>query len=100
MPQSMQTMNMNIRGRIPPYWGKARPAADGGVSCHLLVFHCMDVAAVGVAFLERAPALLHWFQGRLETDDRDAVLSWFAFWFAIHDLGKFSISFQGQRSDL
>lgn len=100
MPQSMQTMNMNIRGRIPPYWGKARPAEDGCFSCHLLVFHCMDVAAVGVAFLERAPALLHWFQERLETDDRDAVLSWFAFWFAIHDLGKFSISFQGQRSDL
>jgi CRISPR-associated endonuclease/helicase Cas3 len=60
----------------------------------------MDVAAVGVAFLERAPALLQWFHDRLGTEDREAVLSWFAFWFAVHDLGKFSISFQGQRPDL
>lgn len=82
------------------YWGKARPAEQGGVPCHLLAFHCLDVAAVGLAFLQRAPALLQWFQARLGTEDPDAVLSWFAFWFAAHDLGKFSISFQGQRIDL
>lgn len=100
MPQSMQTTIMNTLGRMSLYWGKARPAEQGGTRCHLLPFHCLDVAALGVAFLQRAPALLLWFQDRLGTEDRDAVLSWFALWFAVHDLGKFSISLQGQRIDL
>ena len=96
MPQTTQATNMNKQGSMSRYWGKARPSV-GGASFHLLEFHCLDVAAVGVAFLRRAPALLQWFQDRLDTSDREALL---AFWFAVHDLGKFSISFQGQRVDL
>lgn len=90
---------MSTQGSMFVYWGKARPP-EGGSGLHLLVFHSLDVAAVGMASLRSAPALLHWFQDRLGTSDREAVLSWFAFWFAVHDLGKFSISFQGQRPDL
>ncbi|MBN1577058.1 MAG: hypothetical protein JW913_10925 [Chitinispirillaceae bacterium] len=30
------------------YWGKARKRVDGaGYDYHLLVYHCLDVAAVG-----------------------------------------------------
>lgn len=81
------------------YWGKARPTEDGP-DHHLLLYHCLDVAAVGLAYLQRAPTLTKWFQLRLNAPDHNAVLSWVSFWLAVHDLGKFSISFQGQRPDL
>ena len=29
------------------YWGKARKRDDGTYDYHLLVYHCLDVAAVG-----------------------------------------------------
>ena len=37
---------------------------------------------------------------QMRTSDETAVREWFTFWLALHDLGKFSISFQGQRADL
>jgi CRISPR-associated endonuclease/helicase Cas3 len=82
-----------------PYWGKARPV-ESGPECHLLPYHCLDVAAVGVAYLRHQPALLQWLALQLGTSDEQAVCDWLAFWLALHDLGKFSISFQGQREDL
>jgi len=40
------------------YWGKAKPATDGqAASHHLLVFHSLDVAAVGQILLSRHAAL-------------------------------------------
>jgi len=30
------------------YWGKAKAADDSGPDFHLLSYHCLDVAAVGV----------------------------------------------------
>lgn len=29
------------------YWGKARKLDDGGYKYHLLLYHCLDVVAVG-----------------------------------------------------
>jgi len=81
------------------YWGKARPA-DGEAFFHLLPYHCLDVAAVGRTYLKRAPALLAWLSDQFGFADKDAFLDWVTFWLALHDLGKFSISFQGQRADL
>lgn len=81
------------------YWGKARPA-DAGPQFHLLPYHCLDVAAVGDVYLRRSPALLSWLGEQLGVADLDAVREWVTFWLALHDLGKFSISFQGQRVDL
>ncbi|WP_051379051.1 CRISPR-associated helicase/endonuclease Cas3 [Derxia gummosa] len=80
------------------YWGKARPTADMA-ELHLLVHHSLDVAAVGHAYLRRHPALLDWLAARFVAP-RDVLLDWFVFWLALHDLGKFSITFQRQRSDL
>lgn len=82
-----------------PYWGKARPEAEGP-DLHLLAYHCLDVAAVGRVYLQRAPALLAWLSNQLGFADRAQLCDWVTFWLALHDLGKFSITFQGQRADL
>ena len=81
------------------YWGKAMPASEGGAQYHLLPFHSLDVAAVGVAYLHRSEALLQAFCDMLVCE-RDDFLAWAAFLLAVHDLGKFSEAFQSQRSDL
>lgn len=82
-----------------PYWGKARPQAEGP-SCHLLIFHSLDVAAVGLAYLRSASGLCRWLQSRMGVENPEVLLSWVSFWIALHDLGKFSISFQGQVPEL
>lgn len=81
------------------YWGKARPQADGP-QLHLLPYHCLDVAAVGRAYLQRSPALLDWLARQLGIESREFLIGWITFWLALHDLGKFSTSFQAQRVDL
>jgi len=80
------------------YWGKAQPSEDGQAAFHLLPFHCLDVAAVGVAYLEQS-SLLKSCCGLLNCS-KQAFLSWSAFLLALHDLGKFSEAFQSQRPDL
>lgn len=93
---------VNVPGTSPSYWtywGKARPS-DGGPDLHLLPYHCLDVAAVGQVYLQRAPALLAWLGEQLGFADRASLSNWVAFWLALHDLGKYSISFQAQRADL
>ncbi|MEO8298967.1 MAG: CRISPR-associated helicase Cas3' [Burkholderiales bacterium] len=82
------------------YWGKARPDVEAVAQCHLLPYHCLDVAAVGVVYLRHHPALLAWLRQELGGLDDEALIAWLAFWLALHDLGKFSLSFQAQRSDL
>ncbi len=81
------------------YWGKARPS-EAGADMHLLAYHALDVAAVGHVYLQRSPALLAWLAEQLGQTDTDAIRAWVVFWLSLHDLGKFSISFQGQRADL
>jgi CRISPR-associated endonuclease/helicase Cas3 len=80
------------------YWGKADPNHPGEPKWHPLVYHCLDVAAVGVEYLARAPALRQLFAQRLGGEQ--GLTGWIAFWLALHDLGKFAESFQGQRADL
>ncbi|MGV8892486.1 MAG: CRISPR-associated helicase Cas3' [Burkholderiaceae bacterium] len=81
------------------YWGKAQPAEDGQSKFHLLPFHCLDVAAVGVAYLKQSSSLLASCRKLLNCTE-DEFLSWAAFLLALHDLGKFSEAFQAQRPDL
>jgi CRISPR-associated endonuclease/helicase Cas3 len=80
------------------YWGKADPKYSGEPKWHPLAYHCLDVAAVGVEYLARAPALRQMFAQRLGGEK--GLIGWIAFWLALHDLGKFAESFQGQRADL
>ena len=80
------------------YWGKADPAYSLEQKWHPLAYHSLDVAAVGVAYLEQS-SLLKSCCGLLNCSEQE-FLSWSAFMLALHDLGKFSEAFQAQRPDL
>jgi len=84
---------------IYKYWGKAKPSSEGDAQSHLLPYHCLDVAAVGVVYLRQFPALSRMFMEALGCDEEE-WLSWAAFWLALHDLGKFSEAFQSQKPEL
>ncbi|HEX7325234.1 MAG TPA: CRISPR-associated helicase Cas3' [Rhodanobacteraceae bacterium] len=77
------------------YWGKA----GAGETFHRLAYHSLDVAAVGAELLQRRPRIVDLFADVLAAD-RAAIIEWLTFWIALHDLGKFAVSFQGQRADL
>lgn len=80
------------------YWGKTDPRHAGEPKWHPLVYHCLDVAAVGIEYLRRAPSQRRLFAQALGDDA--GLDGWIAFWLALHDLGKFTEAFQGQRVDL
>ena len=82
------------------YWGKARPSGEHGAQYHLLPYHCLDVAAVGVEYLRRAPAVARLLVGGLHARNAVAIENWVSFWLALHDLGKFSEAFQSQKPEL
>lgn len=75
------------------YWGKSAGAVDGGPVAHRLVYHALDVAAVGATWWAadqglraRVASLL----GLREAEAR-ALILWLL---VLHDLGKFAGSFQ------
>nr|WP_298379552.1 CRISPR-associated helicase Cas3' [uncultured Halomonas sp.] len=76
------------------YWGKARSKGEGP-SCHLLPFHCLDVAAVGWCLLGPQRPLTQQLavQLGLPVDSLRKLLVWAL---GLHDLGKFARAFQGQ----
>ncbi|MFQ5668786.1 MAG: CRISPR-associated endonuclease Cas3'', partial [Candidatus Binatia bacterium] len=79
------------------YWGKTA-VTDGNSACHLLAFHALDVAAVGQALLACRPRLgqcLAYLTGL----DEKLFTRWLVFFLALHDLGKFSDSFQQLAPD-
>jgi len=77
------------------YWGKA--ARDGSYY-HPLIYHSLDVAAVGIKLAEQLRLSIH-FSERLACEEQK-ILQFIAFLCAIHDIGKFSDGFQNQRPDL
>lgn len=83
------------------WWGKARPQVERTdlAPCHPLPRHSLDVAATGVALLERMPALRQQMAARFDLSEEQAI-RWTGFWLALHDLGKFAESFQSQCPDL
>lgn len=74
------------------YWGKARAEA-GGEPCHLLPFHCLDVAAVGWHLLAPERPLSRHLASRLGLDPV-SLRTLLVFALGVHDLGKFARSFQ------
>lgn len=83
------------------YWGKARPdPVDAEFArFHSLSCHSLDVAAVGIETLRRAPALRQLMCARLGLQ-APQIESWIAFWLCLHDLGKFAESFQSQCPEI
>lgn len=88
-----------MAGTVGHYWGKASVAGPKTPDHHLLVFHCLDVAAVGAALLHRQPRLLQLF-ARLLGLSKTATRDWLSFLLSLHDLGKFAEAFQGQKPAL
>jgi len=80
------------------YWGKS---GDDFVPCQRLIYHCLDVAAVGQVLLQLV----------LQHDDYEDILtqnithdkkisqSLITFFVLMHDLGKFSYRFQNMDQD-
>lgn len=78
------------------YWGKA----DRSGEYHLLPYHSLDVAAVGVCLLRQSTTLQQLMAEALPGVEMRSHESWLVFFLALHDLGKFSEAFQSQRADL
>lgn len=74
---------------IYKYWGKADKDGD----YHLLVYHSLDVAAVGKVWLEKCPDFVK-RASNASGLSRKAFVEWFVFFLALHDIGKFSFDFQ------
>jgi len=77
------------------YWGKAQTDQ----TYHPAVYHGLDVAACGLRLLRDNPALLR-RMAALAGIDPDQLLMWTAYLLALHDIGKPSNGFQGQRRAL
>lgn len=75
------------------YWGKAKPERDAA-QCHLLPYHSLDVAAVGWLLLEPERPLTQRLAAELDMSPLK-LRRLFVFLLGIHDLGKFSRTFQG-----
>ncbi len=71
------------------YWGKTNKAGE----YHLLVYHCLDVAAVGKKLLESHQGITSFFCEIFELSPEE-LLNWLPFLLALHDIGKFSDGFQ------
>lgn len=78
------------------YWGKVE---RDGERYHLLPYHCLDVAAVGYVLLSRDAALRKKFIAITGLDE-STCCRWLVLLLALHDIGKFSESFQNLRPDL
>ena len=85
-------MNPPIPEGIYRYWGKFN--TEDGLVWHLLVYHCLDVAAVGSELIKRDPQLLRRIAGAVPLRS-EYVCSVITFFLAVHDIGKFSGRFQG-----
>jgi len=74
------------------YWGKAK-SENQTADYHLLVFHSLDVAAVGRLLLEQNTFGTDKTIARL-TDDKAGFIDWFTYALVLHDIGKFASTFQ------
>jgi CRISPR-associated endonuclease/helicase Cas3 len=81
-----------VRNLYFQYWGKARPTSDLSHSYHPLVYHSLDVAAVGRELIcHYRPCI------KISENlgmDREVFADIFAFFLSLHDIGKFAASFQ------
>lgn len=77
---------------IYDYWGKLDSCTELPRR-HLLVYHCLDVAAVATAFIQQNNYFVQDISKLLNTDAKP-FFNLFIFFTALHDLGKFSSAFQ------
>ena len=76
------------------YWGKAKKQPDSdGLDYHLLVYHSLDVAAVGYVWWHQSASLRCLFCTETGLDEKKAE-ALVLFFVALHDLGKLDVRFQ------
>lgn len=82
------------------YWGKAAKGLGGeGADYHLLVFHSLDVAAVGRLLLDPNKPLCTSLAAQLKVTP-EWLREWFCFCLIMHDMGKFFRAFQNLAPNL
>jgi CRISPR-associated endonuclease/helicase Cas3 len=82
------------------YWGKAKKETDlEGNDYHLLIFHCLDVAAVADVWIQKSNVLLRQIASELKLS-QDETRTTLLFYILLHDLGKFDARFQNFREDI
>lgn len=82
------------------YWAKTEKiGGDDAVSYHLLPYHCLDVAAVGAIYLAEHPFFRDLFSQALGLEP-GLFCRLSSFFLALHDLGKFTLSFQAQAPEV
>ncbi|MCG9757325.1 CRISPR-associated helicase Cas3' [Shewanella insulae] len=80
------------------YWGKTKKSSEPtGADYHLLVYHCLDVAAVGYQVLDEDNHLCRDLAELLSIDPKQ-LRQLFTFTLALHDLGKFAAAFQNLKA--
>ena len=77
------------------FWGKAQPELDRPPAWHPLVFHSIDVAAVGKRLLQEDRALSERL-GSLVGLEQAEFVGLATYLFALHDIGKFAKRFQAK----
>ena len=84
-------MNDSATTLLFRYWGKTH-----GDDYHPLVYHALDVAAVGYVWWDASPGLRQAFLQAFKVDpSQQRTLCAWIFWFlALHDLGKWDVRFQ------
>ncbi|MCL4768541.1 MAG: CRISPR-associated helicase Cas3' [Hyphomicrobiaceae bacterium] len=81
------------------FWGKAGGASSGQPAWHPVAYHCLDVAAVADALLDRNPRRLTTLAALLGTSSGNAK-RFLVCLVALHDVGKFSHHFQAKCPEL
>ena len=75
------------------FWGKAHPDERQKNKWHPLAYHSLDIAAVAKKLLEIRPHGTQRMASRLGLE-KDQLVQLSVFLVALHDIGKFSRSFQ------
>ncbi len=79
------------------YWGKYKKSEDN-TTHHLLPYHSLDVAAVASLILKADGKLRERFSDAFSIKE-ESITSFLPFLICLHDIGKFSWTFQAQRVD-
>ena len=80
------------------FWGKAQAMSDAGPRWHPLVFHCIDVAAVGSQLLRADRSLSERLCGLLGLKEVD-LAGLVPYLLSLHDIGKFAKRFQAKAPE-
>jgi CRISPR-associated endonuclease/helicase Cas3 len=95
-------MNIEIERQHPlfilDFWGKAGANNQAGPSAHSIVYHSLDVAAVGAELIARDQDILR----RIATVtgiDVGQLTSVLPFLLSLHDIGKYARVFQAKSPD-